>query len=615
MRLHCRDDSDIKGKRRLGVDSNPFLHSNRSAPNLLIDQQSVPQHASSTNGFRSHLHHLLPRHAYFRVKVHVHKVSNIPLVSGSFSVRWKFKNVHSAPGTKHRLLDRVKGRSRPGTPLTQTEFPTEHKIKSKEDRLDSDDSVPSPANSADASDTSLPSTVVSSSGLARSSSASKVPTTTNTPIILQPRPSVAPVLNRSFRTNAVSSNVLSPEFPSTSFTRLNSPRLNYTSPTPSPFPIQTPSLHAMDSLGFDIPTVRIRTPTLSSILTAKPGSSAQREPASTARGETHAAELKDHSVVWDHTVTAVLRIDVSRDSGVLAPSPLKLIVMKHRVRDDPMGVPPQSRLGILCINLAEYVDKGVVERKYLLKESKTNAILKLTIGIEHVGGTGDYIAPPLPQGEIMNGIASLLEKDLNRARVHANDKDGRPRKGAIPTSRQVSQGRGPSSDPGPSSWRSDFDALIDRRFHFGTEDSPGAKSTEALIDALFNPVITTEKEKECPFTVYIPPGGLESVTGNERLDVDPRRHKQNLEAASMYSTASSSEDTWTTARTVSSYTSVTPSDSSSSKSAKIRKLHLPLGASRLETHEVERPLGSGRSVKGWWKRRITSRPPTPTIHA
>jgi hypothetical protein len=62
----------------------------------------------------------------------------------------------------------------------------------------------------------------------------------------------------------------------------------------------------------------------------------------------------------------------------LQPSPLKLVVMQRVVPDDPGSVPQNPRLGAVSINLAEYVGKGKVERRFLLKESKVNATLKVS---------------------------------------------------------------------------------------------------------------------------------------------------------------------------------------------------------------------------------------------
>ncbi|KAF8352035.1 hypothetical protein F5887DRAFT_1277751 [Amanita rubescens] len=414
MTLHCRDDSVIKEPRRV---NQVYQHPNRSTPNLLTEQQSLPQHAPSSNALRSPLLHLLPRHAYFRAQVTVHKVTNIPFVSGTFSARWKFKNVHSAPGAKHKLLGMVKGRSRPGTPLTHLEFPKEDKAG-----LESDDS-------SSHTDTAVPAVVVSSFGRSNSFS-----TRTENRF----RRLVSPISASTPRAN-LAYPAFSPDVKSAGF-----------SPAGFTFSDRAIPLHP----DFASPTQPLDPKkSLLHVLTCIQHPNNQRDLTSPARGQTPTAELKDHTVVWNHVINTVLRID-------------------HSTKNDNSQ---KSKLGVMYLNMSEYVDKGAVERKYLLRESKTNAILKLTIELENIGGDAGYVAPALPRGEIMNGITSLLEKDLYRA------------------------GLDKTVDPG-SRWRS---SLTDPCL----PGAPGAKNTEALIDALFNPAITTEKEKESPFTVYSATGG------------------------------------------------------------------------------------------------------------
>ena len=361
MFLRCRDDSDIKEPHRPNPSPVYRGNSNRSTPNLLTEQPSLPQQPSASNAFRSHLHHLLPRHAYFRARVQIHNVSNIPLVSGTFSARWKFKNVHSAPGAKHKLFEIVKGRSRPGTPSNHGEFPKEDKARSKDDSLESDDSTPSPSRMDD-----VPSVVVSSFGRAATShnvSSRRTEDDSRFRRLFSPGSTRTAVSPPNF-SHDVKSAGLSPP----GVHRPNPLDLDFASLYSPP----TQSSNSMSSPGFNVPTVRIRAPILSPNLTAKPD-----QPTSTARGQTPLAELKDHTVVWNHTVNTVLRIDVSRDSGILAISPLKLIIIQHSAKNDT-SAPQKSRLGVMFLNMSEYVGKGAVERKYLLRESKSNAILKVS---------------------------------------------------------------------------------------------------------------------------------------------------------------------------------------------------------------------------------------------
>jgi hypothetical protein len=67
---------------------------------------------TQTNGLRAQLRHLLPRHALFHVRVHIHQLSSVPLLHGEFCLRWKFKNVHAVPGSTTGLFGLVSTRAK-----------------------------------------------------------------------------------------------------------------------------------------------------------------------------------------------------------------------------------------------------------------------------------------------------------------------------------------------------------------------------------------------------------------------------------------------------------------------------------------------------------------------
>ena len=95
--------------------------------------------------------------------------------------------------------------------------------------------------------------------------------------------------------------------------------------------------------------------------------------------------------------------------------------MQRVIPDDPDGNPSNPRSGAVYLNLAEYVGQGSVERRYLLRESKTNATLKVMF-------------PPL----------LLSEKKKTNCRELVNDRIGtyRRRNAVHPTS--TPQGRDPN---------------------------------------------------------------------------------------------------------------------------------------------------------------------------
>jgi len=120
----------------------------------------------------------------------------------------------------------------------------------------------------------------------------------------------------------------------------------------------------------------------SSAITLAPSSSLLPLPAipvssTPTRGTTLYLKLKDHSVVWSQTLDPILKFDIDRETSQVLPNPLKLVVMQRINLEDPHGSPQNPRLGAVYLNLAEYINQGNVERRYLLKESKTNATLKV----------------------------------------------------------------------------------------------------------------------------------------------------------------------------------------------------------------------------------------------
>lgn len=86
--------------------------------------------------------------------------------------------------------------------------------------------------------------------------------------------------------------------------------------------------------------------------------------------------LKNYNARWDHKVDVLVQMDIHRETGDLLPCELKLVAMQRVVHGDP-NAPHQPRLGAVYLNLAEYACQGPVTRRYLLRESKTNATLKV----------------------------------------------------------------------------------------------------------------------------------------------------------------------------------------------------------------------------------------------
>ncbi|EKM57271.1 uncharacterized protein PHACADRAFT_254954 [Phanerochaete carnosa HHB-10118-sp] len=291
------------------------------------------------------------------------------------------------------------------------------------------------------------------------------------------------------------------------------------------------------------------TPMTSSV-TPKPGRLEKPE----ARGMTPWAMLQSYNVRWDHRVTVVVQMDVHRETADLLPCELKMVVMQRVVHGD-LNAPHQPRLGAVYINLAEYADAGPVTRRYLLRESKTNATLKLTIEVEHIGGEQHYIPPPLRKGEIMASVTGLLSNNNLYQTKFARDLD-------MYTHDENDDSLSIYQQPfSTKEGAVDFDRLA---------SSKGLRTTENLIDAIFNPA-PTANEHLSPFTYY---------------DPDKAREAEKAAWAAERQSTHSSLDSGLT-------------DGSSSHSA-----------SAYTTNSDSTGAGSEAQPKHWWQK-MRNRPSTP----
>ncbi|KAI0703860.1 N-terminal C2 in EEIG1 and EHBP1 proteins-domain-containing protein [Cerioporus squamosus] len=242
-------------------------------------------------------------------------------------------------------------------------------------------------------------------------------------------------------------------------------------------------------------------------------SSSSAQSRSEARGMTPWVSLQNYNVKFDHYVNVVVQMDVHRETGDLLPSELKLVVMQRVVSGDP-DAPQHPRLGAVYLNLAEYADAGKVTRRYLLRQSKTNATLKLTIELEHIGGEKHYKSPPLRKGEILASVSGILSNNgLFNTRF----------------ARELDLYVGADKPEEESAF-----PYADRQGHVQADrlaESYGLRTTEHLIEALFNPV-PSDSSEPTPFTYYAPPhpDRKESPTQDDD-DNDPSNGRRSVDSS------------------------------------------------------------------------------------
>ncbi|KAH8112316.1 hypothetical protein DFH11DRAFT_1745178 [Phellopilus nigrolimitatus] len=369
----------------------------------------VPLSPSKSQSVRAHLAELLPlpRHALFAVRLTIHQLWNVPLVSGEFSVKWKFQHVQKtrASGGSSNTSSTVLAKAN-GYGIGRSAS-LNGKGKGKEREISDRDNDPdheSLVMPSGASMLSIPSTSESSSS---------------------------------------------------------------SSPSPRTVSIDLPA----NGNGGGVSNA------------AGDGSVLSQD----ARGRTSYIPLREHNVKWGQVVNVAVQMGVQRDTMDLQPSELKLVVEQLSVPGDPYA-PQNPQLGAVYLNLAEYVGEGPVTRRYLLRQSKTNATLQLTLELTHIGGETAYKAPPLQKGEVMAGIAALLEKSPYGS-LPAYDRTATP---------PLLRGHRRATDNGSRSHASRAQPALPEL------GAGGLRTTDNIIEAIFNPVPTTSAAPS-PFTYYVPP--------------------------------------------------------------------------------------------------------------
>ncbi|KAG1778743.1 N-terminal C2 in EEIG1 and EHBP1 proteins-domain-containing protein [Suillus placidus] len=269
---------------------------------------------------------------------------------------------------------------------------------------------------------------------------------------------------------------------------------NSSGSTSNTFTVSTPSTSSPHSHPQHVPPQYLSADWLPQSTPPDPSPSLAKSPPTAyapAKGHTLFEQLKEHSVVWEQTLDVMVQMGIGRETNELGDCEAKLVVMQRVIPGDP-DAPRNPRLGAVTLNLAQYVDAGVVTRRYLLRQSKTNATLKLTVQLEHISGESSYIAPPLPKGEILSGVAGLLDNDVFRTRPRTLDLYANANSSSSSVSTISTHSSGKRA-PGSKRKKNPLDASQ-------LPNTRGIRGTEKLIEALFNPAPVTRPGQLTPFT-------------------------------------------------------------------------------------------------------------------
>ncbi|KAF8523762.1 hypothetical protein BU17DRAFT_63693 [Hysterangium stoloniferum] len=319
----------------------------------------TPRSHGQSRPFASQLRDFLPiqKHAVFHVKLVIHQLHSVPLISGDFRIKWKFKHLQAVNSDGRPLgFGRVLARKL-DSHKKKTTIDTSSSLKSKEKEKET--SVTTILEDQHVTD-------------------DEVDVVTTSPTCIQPvelPPEDRPVLQHVGHSNSTESSA------STKSQSNSSPDL----------------LEANNGIDYHL----------------------------SSRGYTPYHPLNDFKVKFETEINAAVQISIERDTLMLLPCELKLTVMQLAIPGDP-AAPQNPRLGHVEVNLAEYANVGPVTRNYLLRRSKVNALLRMTLTVSQMSGEESYHVPPLRKEEVKADIASYLTEvniplPMFSESVHTND--------------------------------------------------------------------------------------------------------------------------------------------------------------------------------------------------
>ncbi|GMK54353.1 hypothetical protein CspeluHIS016_0109390 [Cutaneotrichosporon spelunceum] len=152
------------------------------------------------------------------------------------------------------------------------------------------------------------------------------------------------------------------------------------------------------------------------------------------RGMTPIEKIHAHSVQWEYEVQYVVRIPLgkpvpvadvgksrqpsptrrSRTLPILGEGPMSDSGLKLEIEELHDGNNTHPRpFGHVNIDLAPFAELGNTSRKFLLKDSKTNATMRISIDMRFIGGQQHWATPQLTEGHFVNDMSELTGDDGN----------------------------------------------------------------------------------------------------------------------------------------------------------------------------------------------------------
>ncbi|KAI9774381.1 MAG: hypothetical protein M1840_004275 [Geoglossum simile] len=127
------------------------------------------------------------------------------------------------------------------------------------------------------------------------------------------------------------------------------------------------------------------------------------------RGRTPKSAIKDHKVVWDYERTFQARLTIDKNNMLQGPD-----IQFEVIQEYYSGARGERiTLGTLKLDLAEYVEgadgegEEGISRRFLMRDSKINSTLKISISMRQLDGDRAFIPPPLRTAPVFGGIAGI----------------------------------------------------------------------------------------------------------------------------------------------------------------------------------------------------------------
>ncbi|KAG5365594.1 hypothetical protein CJU90_4687 [Yarrowia sp. C11] len=130
-----------------------------------------------------------------------------------------------------------------------------------------------------------------------------------------------------------------------------------------------------------------------------------------SRGRTEMAPIRNHRAEWNYETSMEFRMRIDDDKMLHGSSIMFDVFVESRtdrLNDKEINTSDRNNLGRVELDLAEYAQDETITHRYLLRKSKVNSLLNISITMEQLRGDTDYMIPPLSTQHIF-GINAAKE--------------------------------------------------------------------------------------------------------------------------------------------------------------------------------------------------------------